>query len=148
MHLESNRLIVQWIGGLLAFVALGFVLYGVWRGTQRQAGRTTGRTGSWLRSWWFYLASSLFFFGFAYLGWIPLPITISPALRAWMLVAGSLLYFPGMSLLLWGRLELGENYFVSTGLGAQLFSDQQLVTTGPYAIVRHPLPVQISFTGG
>ena len=41
MHLESIRLIVQWIGGLLAFVALGFVLYGVWRGTQRQAGRTT-----------------------------------------------------------------------------------------------------------
>jgi hypothetical protein len=38
MHLESIRLIVQWIGGLLAFVALGFVLYGVWRGTQRQAG--------------------------------------------------------------------------------------------------------------
>jgi protein-S-isoprenylcysteine O-methyltransferase Ste14 len=56
-----------------------------------------------------------------------------------MLAAGSLLFFPGMGLVLWGRLALGRNYFVSTGIGAQLFADQQLVTTGPYAIVRHPM---------
>jgi protein-S-isoprenylcysteine O-methyltransferase Ste14 len=32
-------------------------------------------------------------------------------------------------------------YFVSTGFGAQLFSDHQLVTGGPFAIVRHPMYV-------
>ena len=56
-----------------------------------------------------------------------------------MLVIGSLLYFPGLSLVLWGRLALGKNYFVSTGLSAQLFTGHQLVTSGPYAIVRHPI---------
>jgi hypothetical protein len=53
--------------------ALGIVLYGIWRGTQRQPGRTSGRAGDWLRSRWFYLASSTIFFGIAYLGkWVRL----------------------------------------------------------------------------
>ncbi|MEW6400993.1 MAG: isoprenylcysteine carboxylmethyltransferase family protein [Chloroflexota bacterium] len=114
-------------------------LYGVWRGTQRQVGRTTGLAGHWLRSPWFYLGSSLFFFGVAYLGWTPLPWKVSPQLRVWMLIIGPLLYFPGMSLALWGRLTLGRNYFVSTGFGAQLFEDHQLIQSGPYGIVRHPM---------
>jgi protein-S-isoprenylcysteine O-methyltransferase Ste14 len=44
-----------------------------------------------------------------------------------------------MSLVLWGRLALGKNYFVSTGFGAQLFEGHQLITNGPFAIVRHPM---------
>ena len=131
--------IIQWLGGLLAYTTLGIILFGVWRGTKRQAGRTTGLNGSWLRSFWFYLASALFFFGICYLAWIPLPQMFSPQARAWMLVLGSLLYFPGMSFALWGRLVLGKNYFVSTGFGAQLFEGHQLVTRGPFAIVRHPM---------
>lgn len=56
-----------------------------------------------------------------------------------MLALGSLVYFPGMASALWARLVLGENYFVSTGLGAQLFAGHRLVTSGPFAIVRHPM---------
>jgi protein-S-isoprenylcysteine O-methyltransferase Ste14 len=44
-----------------------------------------------------------------------------------------------MGLVVWGRLALAENYFVSTGMGAQLFAGHELVTSGPYAIVRHPM---------
>ncbi len=131
--------IVRWIGALLAFTTLGIVLYGIWRGTLRQAGLSTGRTAAWLRSPWFYLVSSVLFFGVSYLGWIPLPFTVSPQARDLMLVLGALLYFPGMSFVLWGRLVLGKNYFVSTGFGAQLFTDHLLVTNGPFAIVRHPM---------
>lgn len=136
MTLES---IIRWLGGLLAYMVLGSVLYGVWRGTRRKPGRTTGLTGGWLRSAWFYLASSALFFGIAYFGWIPLPWTVPTTARCWMLTLGSLLYFPGMIFILWGRLALGKNYFVSTGLGAQLFKEHQLITVGPYAIVRHPM---------
>ncbi len=139
MSIELADSIVRWLGGLLAYTTLGVVLYGVWRGTQRQAGRTTGRTGSWLRSPWFYLISSALFFGISYLGWIPLPWTVSPQIRAGMLAVGAILYFPGMSFVLWGRLVLGKNYFVSTGFGAQLFAGHQLVTSGPFAILRHPM---------
>ena len=133
--------IVQLSGGLFAYSALAIVMYGVWRGTKREAGRTTGLNASWLRSPWFYLASCALFFEIAYLGWKPLLWTISPSVQLWLLVVGSLLYFPGMALLVWARLTLGKNYFVSTGFGAQLFKDHQLITNGPYAFIRHPMYV-------
>ena len=131
--------IIQWFGGLLAYATLGVVLYGVWHGTRQQTGRTVGLAGGWLRSWWFYLASSLFFFGISYWSWKPFPLTFSPSVQVVMLIVGALLYFPGMLFLLWARLTLGKNYFVSTGFGAQLFKGHQLITNGPYAIVRHPM---------
>lgn len=132
-------LIVQWLGGIVAYSALALVLYGVWRGTQRAAGRTTGLNGGWLRSPWFYFASCVLFFGVAYLGWKRLPWTVTADAHIWMLGIGALLYFPGMGFLLWARLTLGKNYFVSTGFGAQLFKGHQLITNGPFAIVRHPM---------
>lgn len=136
MTIES---VIKWLGGLFAFFALAVVLYGIWRGTRREAGRAIGLKGSWLRSPWFYLGSSAFFFAIAYFGWKPLPMVIPPFVRNWMLVLGSIMYFPGMCFLLWARLTLGKNYFVSTGFGAQLFKEHQLITSGPYALVRHPM---------
>lgn len=131
--------VIQQLGGALAYAMLAIALYGIWRGTQRQPGRTTGSMGPHLRSLWFYLVSSVLFFTIAWFGWIQLPIKPSPLVRAWMLSVGSVLYFPGMLFTLWGRLALGKNYFVSTGFGAQLFEDHQLTTAGPYAVVRHPM---------
>ena len=141
MDIQLLESIIQWLGGLFAYSTLALVLYGVWRGTQRKAGRTTGRTGHFLRSFWFYLVSAGLFFCIAYFGWKPLPWVLSPSARFWMVIVGALLYFPGMAFTLWGRLALGKNYFVSTGFGAQLFEDHQLITSGPFAIVRHPMYV-------
>ena len=139
MNLELLIGAIRWLGGLLACSTLGVVIYGIWRGTQRQPGRTTGRTGAWLRSPLFYLITSTLFFGLCFLGWKPLPLQVSPTSHAWVLAVGSLLYFSGMLLVLWARLALGKNYFASTGLGVQLFADHQLVTGGPFAILRHPM---------
>lgn len=139
MDIPLIESIIQWLGGLFAYSTLALVFYGIWRGTQRKAGRTTGRTGHFLRSFWFYLVSAGLFFSIAYFGWKPLPWVIPPSARSWMVIVGALLYFPGMAFTLWGRLALGKNYFVSTGFGAQLFEDHQLITSGPFAIVRHPM---------
>jgi protein-S-isoprenylcysteine O-methyltransferase Ste14 len=139
MNTSLFESIVQWVGGLFAYSALALVLYGVWRGTQRKAGRTTGKTGHFLRTFWFYLVSVVLFFSIAYFGWVPLRWTIQAQARFWMLAIGALLYFPGMAFTIWARLTLGKNYFVSTGFGAQLFEGHQLVTTGPFAIIRHPM---------
>jgi protein-S-isoprenylcysteine O-methyltransferase Ste14 len=136
--------IIHWLGGLTAFSILAILFYGIWRGTRQKMGRTTGKVGQLLRSSLFYFLASTFFFGLAYVGWIPLPWKISPQTRVWMLGCGALLYFPGMAFLLWARLTLGKYYFVSTVAGAQLFADHQLVTTGPYAIVRHPMYVGLA----
>jgi deazaflavin-dependent oxidoreductase (nitroreductase family) len=131
--------VIHWLGGLQAYATLGVILYGLWKGTQRQPGHTTGLMGPWLRSPLFYMITSALFFGLCFLGWRPLPLLISPTSRAWMLAIGSLLYFPGMLLVLWARLTLGKNYFASTGLGVQLFAGHQLVTRGPFAFLRHPM---------
>lgn len=146
MKLELAETILRWAGGLLAYVTLGILLYGVWRGTQRKSGRATGRAAGWLLSPWFYFLSAALFFGICYLVWIPLPLQVSAQVRTWMLVFGSLLYFPGMLLVLAGRLTLGKYYFVSTGLGAQLFADHQLITGGPYALMRHPMYTGVFLT--
>jgi len=141
ISLTSFEFVVHWIGGLAAYTVLGIVLTGIWRGARRPAGRTTGRTASWLRSPVFYLFSTALFVGMSVALWRPLPLMLSKQARAWILVLGSLAYFPGMAFILWGRLALGKMYFLSTGLGAQLYADHQLVTHGPFAIVRHPMYV-------
>jgi protein-S-isoprenylcysteine O-methyltransferase Ste14 len=130
---------VQWLGGGLAHISLGILLYGIWRGTQRPVGRTTGFSEKWLRSPIFYIICTILFWGLGYCGWWPLPWSVSPVLRGWMFFLGSVLYFPGMGVMLWARFTLGRNYFVSTGLGAQLFAGHQLITHGPFALVRHPM---------
>ena len=139
MNFELIDSIIHWLGGLVAYTALTVIFIGIWRGTRREAGRTTGRMGTYLRSPVFYLITSLIYFAVCYLAWIPLPVELTPQVHLSLLIVGSLLFFPGMALILWARLTLGKNYFVSTGLGAQLFAGHQLVTAGPYAIVRHPM---------
>lgn len=142
--LMNFETIIRWLGGLTAFSALVVLFYGIWRGTQQKAGRVTSGADRFLRSALFYFLVSAFFFGLSYIGWIRIPWNMSPQARVWILTLGSLLYFPGMAFLLLARLTLGKYYFVSTVLGAQLFAGHQLVTTGPYAIVRHPMYVGLT----
>ena len=139
MNLEMIETLLRWFGGLMAWATLGVVLYGIWRGTRRPAGRTSGQVLGWPRSVAFYLLTTALFLAFSVIFWKPLPLALSPGIRALALAAGTLIYFPGLAFLLWGRLTFGKMYFVSTAFGAQLYADHQLVTRGPFAIVRHPM---------
>ena len=131
--------LIHWLGGVFAYTTLAVVLVGIWRGTRRVVGATVGKYAGWLRSLPFYLLATLLFLSAGLLLWHPLPFELAPVVRIIVLAVGALLYFPGLALVLWGRLALGKMYFVSTSQAAQLFAGHELVTRGPFAIVRHPM---------
>jgi len=142
MMLDTIEQWVRWIGAVDTLVTLAVVLLGLARSLTRPRGRAVGRANQMLRLPT-YILISIGYFGLWYLLWKPIPIALSPAARIVALALGALLLFPGLALVLWGRLVLGRMYNVSSALGAQLYADQQLITHGPYAIVRNPMYVGI-----
>lgn len=130
-----------------AIVVLSFIFYGLGRGTKRPLIQAHGLSSKLLRSPIFYVSSSILYFGLCYLLWIPIQIKFSSAVHAVTLILGSLLFFSGLGLILWGRLTLGKHYNVSTSRDAPLYIDHKLITTGPYAYVRHPMYLGILLTG-
>ena len=138
---------IRWLGGFLAYFTFTVLLIGIWRGTRHQIGRSFGRNTNWLHSIWFYIITSLIFFGLCLIGWKPLPVKGSPTSLVISLVIGILFYFPGLLLVLWGRLSLGKNYLTSTVSGVHLFADHQLITSGPYAYLRHPMYLGLILAG-
>lgn len=74
------------------------------------------------------------FLGFRHgqLGWINTPIFPQPVGVIWL---GFFLTLTGLFLALWARAALGRNWSSSMDLK----KDHELVTTGPYALVRHPI---------
>lgn len=73
-----------------------------------------------------------------YYGWIPLfPISQSTAKFLGML--GLAVYLIGIALTLWARRTLGRFWGISTSTNVKLLDDHQLIQTGPYALIRHPM---------
>jgi protein-S-isoprenylcysteine O-methyltransferase Ste14 len=152
MRLDSVEKWVRRAGAAGALVFLGALYVGLWRGMRHPKGRTTDQAPAAVQGFLsfyrpssarqflaFYLPVSVLGFGLLYLIWRPIRLTLSAPARAVALGLGTLLYFPGLALMLWGRLALGEMYNVSSSFGAQLYADQRLVTSGPFALVRHPM---------
>jgi protein-S-isoprenylcysteine O-methyltransferase Ste14 len=85
------------------------------------------------------LLIGLGWFGVAAAAWRPLPLQPGHATRWLLLGAGLGLYLAGMALAVAGRLALGSSYRPSSTLAVTLASDHRLVTSGPFALVRHPM---------
>lgn len=60
----------------------------------------------------------------------------SLAVRSWILAAiGAVLFACGIALAVWARLHLGRNW----GMPMTQRAEPELVTSGPYRFVRHPI---------
>jgi protein-S-isoprenylcysteine O-methyltransferase Ste14 len=112
-------------------------LHGAWR-TRQASGRQVGRAFGHL-PWWLYglVGSAELILLIA--TWRPLPIPSSRPLRVASTVSGGALSALGIGLIIWGRLALGAMHNVSSAFGVQLYAGHRLVTSGPYALVRHPM---------
>lgn len=73
-----------------------------------------------------------------YFGWIPLFHVPSNAVLI-VGVIGLLLYLAGFTFVLWARRTLGKNWGLSTSVNVKLLDDHQLIQSGPYKYVRHPM---------
>jgi len=73
-----------------------------------------------------------------YFGWIPLFRV--PSNMAFILgVVGLIVYLIGSAFMLWARRTLGKFWGLSTNKNVKLLDDHQIIQSGPYAFVRHPM---------
>ena len=134
------RRALRCLGGMVAVVALGAALAGIGRGLRRPVAGQAGRPGVVLGPDALAAATAGFLFASAIL-WRSLPIALGPRARSLAAVVGGAALLSGLGLYLAGMAALGPAYNVSSTFGARLYRDQRLVTSGPYAIVRHPMYV-------
>ena len=73
-----------------------------------------------------------------YYGWVPL-FKIAGNTKTILKVVGLIIYLAGFGFTLWARRTLGKYWGLSTSLDVKLFDEHQLIQSGPYAFVRHPM---------
>ena len=134
------------IGGLAGLATLALAVWHVLASVGRPAGRQIGPGARFLRAPILALATLLFSAGMVWL-WQPLPLALPDAARIACLALGALLYFPALGLYLWGLRTLGAMFAPSSGFGVRLHAEQQLITTGPFALVRHPMYLAVIAAG-
>jgi protein-S-isoprenylcysteine O-methyltransferase Ste14 len=135
--LDHAERLARFATGLLALVALGSTVPGIVRAA-RDTGVSSGHPERvfspvpivFITLGWLAAATA---------AWRPLPLTLGPARRWALLVFGLGACVAGLSTALLARLELGTSYRPSSTLGARLGPSHRLVTTGPFAAVRHPM---------
>jgi protein-S-isoprenylcysteine O-methyltransferase Ste14 len=123
--------------GLAWLVPAAVALHGAWRG-RRASGRRVGRPIAEVPGWLLFGLLAAYVALFVRL-WRPLPLRLTPRGGALASTVGAVLSLLGLALVLWGRVALGRLYNVSSAFGARLYADHELVTTGPFALVRHPM---------
>jgi protein-S-isoprenylcysteine O-methyltransferase Ste14/membrane protease YdiL (CAAX protease family) len=145
--LETIEKWTGWLGGAAVVVTLGIIFYGIAQGMRRPLGGSPGQSARMVRSPIFLILVSLGYFGLCWLLWHPIPLPLSTSTRIAALILGVPLFFSGLALILWARLTLGKWYNVSTSQEAPLYAGHRLITSGPFAFIRHPMYLGILLVG-
>ena len=96
------------------------------------------------RKWplWIYITLLIFESAllvlFIYFGWRPL-FTLSRVTARVLGIIGLIIFLLGFVFAEWARQTLGKYWGISTGMQVKLLDDHQLIQSGPYAFVRHPM---------
>lgn len=133
--IEQN---LQCFATLMGIAVIIIPLLGFRRTGAFDRGRSSGAAAGLLR-WPMMLTLTIVYVAIGIALWHPLPIVLSPGILLSILTVGSLLYFPGIALYLWGYWTLGRMFGISSGFGATLYQDHELIRVGPYRYVRHPM---------
>jgi protein-S-isoprenylcysteine O-methyltransferase Ste14 len=139
----------DWIAAIVVIVSmiyLSFVLtLAEWLAALRRGeavalipDRKGGKAPIWAQVGMIVLGLALCAVMFYYL-WIPLPVSGSESTARFLALFGLCVYMAGCAFVLWARRTLGKMWGLSTSQQVKLLDDHQLIRSGPYAFVRHPM---------
>lgn len=138
MSLDSIEQWIRSLGAIAGLATLAYAIVAMFKSLRQPSGREERGARFALRAPVLLVATILFVWVGALL-WRPLPMQAQSWLRVILLSVGALLFFGGLALYLWGMRSLGQMFGPSSGFGVRLQATHRLVTTGPYAHVRHPM---------
>ncbi len=131
--------VLGWLGLALWVALSAVVLYSQWQGGRRARVQATGRGTENLRKPPFIVLGLAVYAVVLVLLWQPIAPGLAPSVALPLSVAGFLVMVAGGAFILWARSTMGASHNISSVAGVELFADHRLVTSGPFAIVRHPM---------
>ncbi len=134
------------LGALAGLGTLGYAIANMLLAQKRPTGLQTGAAGKVLRTPYLVVAT-IAFVALSAVIWRPLPFQLSSSLELAVMVLGLLILIPSLGLYVWGLRSLGRNFNASSGFGVRLNQAHQLITTGPFACLRHPMYLGVILAG-
>lgn len=135
------NLILIWLNRIAALAGVVVLLVPLlsFRRLDQRARQSSSGLLAGVLHWPYMIVMTILFVLAGVLLWKPVPVALTPPWQAVALICGSWLYYPAIAIYLWGYKALGEHFGLSAGFGATLYLNHQLIQTGPYQYVRHPM---------
>src|SRR4030042_585449 len=144
--ITSLEVDLHWLCAIAGLATLAYAIYNMLLAQSRPAGHHTGAARQVLRTRYLVIATLLFLF-FGYILWRPLPLQLPWLLQLLVSILGGAVFLASLVLYVWGLRTLGENFNASSGFGVRVHQAHQLVPTGPYAYIRHPMYLGVILAG-